>query len=176
MRRWVLRASSLPLAVVAIVATGVRPELLAVLYLAAVTPWLVATDIRERRLPNRIVVPGIGAGLIACAGEWITDGRPPLLPLVAGAGYAAFLLLLHVIGGMGMGDVKLAAALGLASWTPAVAILSPVVAFLVGGLVAGILLMTGRRHAKIAFGPHLLGGYWVAVALVAVSRLVQTSD
>ncbi|MDQ1552750.1 MAG: leader peptidase (prepilin peptidase) / N-methyltransferase, partial [Actinomycetota bacterium] len=77
------------------------------MYLAAVTPWLVWFDVTAHRLPNVLVVPGIGAGLLACAGEWVVSGRLPVVPLVAGVGYAGFLLVMHLVGGMGMGDVKL---------------------------------------------------------------------
>jgi leader peptidase (prepilin peptidase) / N-methyltransferase len=170
--RWrvLLSLLALPLVALGLFATGFRPELVAVTYLAAVTPWLAWFDATAHRLPNRIVLPGVGVGLLACAGEWLSTGLVPLVPLVAAAAYAGFLLLLHVIGGMGMGDVKLAAALGLASWNLSVAVLSPVIAFLVGGLVSVAILIAGRRGQRIPFGPFLLGGFWVAVALVGVSR------
>ena len=162
---------ALPLGAVGVLATGVAPSALAVLYIAAVTPWLLWFDMRAHRLPNVLVVPGIGVGLLACAGEWVVSGRVPVVAMVAGVGYAGFLFVMHLIGGMGMGDVKLSGALGLASWDITVALLSPVVAFLVGGLVSVILLIAGRRGQRIAFGPFLLGGFWVAVALAALSRL-----
>ncbi|HEY5231124.1 MAG TPA: prepilin peptidase, partial [Galbitalea sp.] len=122
-------------------------------------------------LPNLLVVPGIGVGLLSCAAECSLSGRLPIVPLVAGSAFGAFLLVLNLVGGMGMGDVKLGAALGLASWNVSVAVLSPVVAFLAGGLVSVALLIAGRRGQKIAFGPFLLAGFWVAVALTALSRL-----
>jgi leader peptidase (prepilin peptidase)/N-methyltransferase len=169
--RVLLGLLALPFAAVGLLATGFGGPTFAVVYLAAVTPWLVASDIRRHRLPNVLVLPGVGIGLLACAGEWLASGRPPLVPLIAGAAYCGFLLLLNLVGGMGMGDVKLAAALGLASWNLSVAVLSPVVAFLVGGIVSVVLLIAGQRGRRIAFGPFLLGGFWTAVALVAVSRL-----
>jgi leader peptidase (prepilin peptidase) / N-methyltransferase len=153
-----------------ILATGIAPFAASVAYLAAVTPWLVWFDLREHRLPNVMVVPGIGVGLLACAGEWVASGRMPVVPLIAGVAYAGFLLVLNLVGGMGMGDVKLGAALGLASWSTSVAVLSPVVAFLVGGLVSVVLLVAGRRGQKIAFGPFLLGGFWGAVLLLALAH------
>jgi leader peptidase (prepilin peptidase)/N-methyltransferase len=115
-QRVLLSVLALSFAGLGIVATGLRPSAIAVMYLAAVTPWLVWFDIREHRLPNRLVVPGIGVGLLGCVGEWVASGRIPVVPLIAAAAYAGFLLLLNLVGGMGMGDVKLAAALGLASW------------------------------------------------------------
>jgi leader peptidase (prepilin peptidase) / N-methyltransferase len=172
MRRIRLSLLALPLVAIGILATGVAPSAIAVVYLGVATPWLTAADLRFHRLPNRIVVPGIGAGSVAVAVEWIAAGRLPLVPLSAGIAYAGFLLILHLVGGMGMGDVKLGAALGLASWSLSVAVLSPLAAFLAGGLVSVALLLAGRRGQRIAFGPYLLGGFWAAVALVAVVRLV----
>jgi leader peptidase (prepilin peptidase) / N-methyltransferase len=169
-RRVLLSLLALPLVAVGILATGLGPSAIAVVYLAAVTPWLAAFDIREHRLPNVLVLPGIGCGLVSCAGEWIASGRAPVVPLVAGGAYTGFLLVLNLVGGMGMGDVKLAAALGLASWNVQVAVLSPFIAFLAGGIVSMVLLMVGRRGRRIAFGPFLLGGFWAAVALVALPR------
>jgi leader peptidase (prepilin peptidase) / N-methyltransferase len=172
MRRTILLSLlALALAVVGTRATGVAPSAVSVIYLAVVTPWLVGIDLREHRLPNLLVVPGIGVGLLSCAAECTLSGRLPIVPLVAGSAFGAFLLVLNLVGGMGMGDVKLGAALGLASWNVSVAVLSPVVAFLAGGLVSVALLIAGRRGQKIAFGPFLLAGFWVAVALTALSRL-----
>lgn len=170
-RRVVLSLLALCLVVVGLTATGITPATLATLYLAAVTPWLVSIDVGEHRLPNVLVVPGIGVGLVGLSVQWLVSGRVPWVPLAAGLGYAAFLLVMHVVGGMGMGDVKLGAALGLGSWDVAVAVLSPVVAFFVGGVVSVALLIAGRRGQRIAFGPYLLGGYWAAVLLVALARV-----
>jgi leader peptidase (prepilin peptidase)/N-methyltransferase len=164
-----------PLAVIlasmGVAAGGAGIAAVPLLYLAAVTPELVRVDLREHRLPNRLVVPAIAVALLTVAAECVVTGQPPLTALVAGLAYPLFLLLLGLAGGMGMGDVKLAAALGLASWTPAIAILSPVIAFLAGG-VAGIVLLARGRRGRIAFGPYLLAGFWAAVALVAVARFV----
>jgi prepilin signal peptidase PulO-like enzyme (type II secretory pathway) len=71
---------------------------------------------------------------------------------------------------MGMGDVKLAAALGLASPTLAIALGSPLIAFLLGGVVAGIVLIRSGRGGRIAFGPSLLAGYFGALVVTAVVR------
>jgi leader peptidase (prepilin peptidase)/N-methyltransferase len=72
---------------------------------------------------------------------------------------------------MGMGDVKLGGALGLASWLPFVGVVSPVIAFLAGGVVSVILLVRRGRGGRIAFGPFLLAGFWLAVGLVAWARI-----
>lgn len=154
---------SIGLAVLAIFAVGPQLAALPLLYLAAVTPELVRVDLREHRLPNRLVLPGIAIGLAAAAIQWAETGT--LVPLIAGTAYFTFLFVLNLTGGMGMGDVKLGAVLGLASSTTALAVLSPVIAFLLGGLVSVAVLVARGRGARIAFGPYLLAGFWLAVLL-----------
>jgi hypothetical protein len=76
-----------------------------------------------------------------------------------------------------MGDVKLAAVIGLASPTVLIAVAAPLAAFLLGGVVAAVVmvrgLVTGRgaRGAQLAFGPSLLAGYAVALVLVVLSSM-----
>ena len=158
------------LGVLAWVAIGPQVAAIPALYVAAVAPELTRIDFAEHRLPNRLVVPGLVVGLVAAAGSWATAGIPPLVPLVAAVAYAGLLFLFALAGGMGMGDVKLAAVLGLASPTVTVAIASPMLAFLLGGVVAVIVLIVRGRGGRLAFGPFLLAGH--AGALV-VSALTQ---
>ena len=78
----------------------------------SVLAWLVVLslyDIRERRLPNWLTVPGAIVILAVSAAE--DRGVPALV----GAGALAGLyLVVHLIAptGMGAGDVKLAAGVG----------------------------------------------------------------
>ena len=79
---------------------------------AGVLAWLVvlsAYDIRERRLPNWLTLPGALAilAVAAAAGR----GIPALLGAI---GLAGLYLVVHVItpAAMGAGDVKLAAGVG----------------------------------------------------------------
>lgn len=78
----------------------------------AVLLWMGALsgyDIRQRRLPNWLTLPGAGAILLAAA----VAGRG--LPALAGAAaLAGTYLLVHLAApaGMGAGDVKLAIGLG----------------------------------------------------------------
>lgn len=160
MRRigWQL-AVTFALGVLGWVALGPQVAAIPALYIAAVAPELTRIDIAEHRLPNRLVVPGLVVGLLAAAGSWATTGIPPLVPLVAGAAYGGVLFLLALGGGMGMGDVKLATALGLASPTVTVALAAPLLAFLLGGVVALPVLVARGRGSRIPFGPFLLLGY-----------------
>lgn len=151
----------------AALAVGPRPALIALGWLAAVTPRLVAIDIAEHRLPDRLVLPGWPVAVAAALLEGVSGGTPVLVALAAGAGYGVLLLLLHVAGGMGLGDVKLAPVLGLAAAaaSPAAAVASPAIACLAGGAVAVAALVRTGPGARIPFGPAMLLGAWAAVLL-----------
>lgn len=98
----------------------------------------------------------------------------PIRALVCGAIASSALLAIAVLtgGGMGMGDVKLAGTLGLATglvaWSTAFTGL--LLAFLIGGVAATVLMVLGRapRGTAIAFGPMLLAGAFVSVLLAAL--------
>jgi leader peptidase (prepilin peptidase)/N-methyltransferase len=174
-------AWQLPVAValagLAIAALGLAPAAVPAVYLAAVTPELVRIDLREHRLPNRIVLPGVAVGLVSAALSWAVTGVAPLVPLVAALATAELLALLALGGGIGMGDVKLATVNGLASPTVAIALTAPLTAFVLGGVAASIVLVRGvlagrgreARRTRLAFGPFLLVGYVAALLLVALS-------
>jgi leader peptidase (prepilin peptidase)/N-methyltransferase len=157
-------------------------ELLAYLWLAAVSIALALIDVETHRLPDRIVVPtfvvmvALFTASAAVEGDW---GRL-LSALVGAAALFAFYLLLALVrpGGMGMGDVKLAAVLGLAlgwaGWAPLV--VGAFAAFLLGGLFGVVLLASRRvrRGGGIPFGPWMLAGAWIGIlfgAAVAASYL-----
>jgi len=79
---------------------------------ALVLGWLVVLscyDIRERRLPNVLTLPG--AGVILLAAGWAGRGLPAL---AGAAALAGIYLLVHLVAptAMGAGDVKLAIGLG----------------------------------------------------------------
>ena len=107
---------------------------------------------------------------VACVGFERLVGVVALVPLVAGAAYGGTLFLLALTGGMGMGDVKLAAVLGLAAPTTTVAVASPAIAFLSGGVVSLVVLVLRGRGSRIPFGPFLLLGYAGALAVAVACR------
>ena len=164
-RWWRLPAAAV-LAAIALVAVGPDPRALPLVYLAAVTPTLCAIDAVERRLPNSLVLPGY---LVAAAGivaHWIVSGEFSTVAVVSGVLYFVVMLAFAVAGGMGMGDVKLAGVLGLSAGlvSATAAVVSPLVAFVLGG-IAAIGALRGGRGASIPFGPFLLAGFWVAVVV-----------
>jgi leader peptidase (prepilin peptidase) / N-methyltransferase len=82
------------------------------LTVALVCVWLAALscyDIRQRRLPNRLTLPG--AVVILLAAAFAGRGLPAL---VGAATLAGVYLLVHLVApaGMGAGDVKLAIGVG----------------------------------------------------------------
>lgn len=162
---------SVALAVVSVLALGPSSALVPALALAAAAPPLARIDLAEHRLPNRLVVPAMAAGVVGAALDWLVAG-PPVVPLAAAAAYAGLLFVLALFGGIGMGDVKLAVALGLASPTLTIALVSPLLAFLLGGVAAVVVLVRRGPTARIAFGPFLLAGYFGALAVAVVVRLV----
>jgi leader peptidase (prepilin peptidase)/N-methyltransferase len=135
--------------------------------LAAIT----LTDLELRIIPNRILLASAIAGIaIAAAAD------PSSLPERGGAAVAAGgLLLLAALAyprGMGMGDVKLAALMGLylgSAVAPAL-----LVGFLAGALVGlGLMVREGAAARKrgVPFGPFLaLGGF---IGLLAGNQLVD---
>ena len=143
-----------------------------VLIPAAVLGVLLALiDLRCLRLPDRlvavlavlIVVPGTVPAV--AGGEPGRAGFSALVALLVGSAY--LLIFLFSGGGLGFGDVKLAAvlgfALGQAGW-PAV-LLGVVLPQLINGPVAAVLLLTRRagRRTALPFGPALLAGALIAV-------------
>jgi leader peptidase (prepilin peptidase)/N-methyltransferase len=121
----------------------------------------LVTDLEHRLIPNPIILPAI---LIAGVGGCLQ--RDPLPTLAGGAiGFASFYLIaLARRGGMGGGDVKLAAFIGLASGFPAV-LVALIAAILLGGVAALILVVTRVRGLKsyIPYGPFLVAGGFLAV-------------
>ncbi len=158
------------IAMLATVAIGPSVATAPAIALAAFAPELARVDLVERRLPNRMVVPGLAVGAVAAAGSWLATGRTPWIPVVAALVVGGVLLLLALAGGVGMGDVKLAAFIGLASPTLGIAVVAPVAAFLLGGLVSVVVLVRRGAGTRIPFGPFLLVGYLVALAATVVTR------
>lgn len=163
-------AGVMALAALAALVAGAAPAIVALLYVAAVTPALCLHDIREHRLPNVLVLPGYAAVGAAAALTLLLGAVPPLSALLGGLGYLAFTLVLHLAGGMGFGDVKLAGVLGATAGFlgGAAVVLAVLLSFLAGGLFSAVLLWRRKRRRRIPFGPFMLAGFWLAVPLATV--------
>jgi leader peptidase (prepilin peptidase)/N-methyltransferase len=141
------------------------------LVLVAVGVPLAAIDLACLRLPDALVLPAaVAVGGLAVVGHLAAvDGAARAL--VSGAVtfivFAALAVLPHCA--LGFGDVKLAAVLGTAlGWSGwAAAMGGPVLAFVLGGTVALVLLISRRARVDSAlpFGPYLLAGAMFAAFL-----------
>ena len=128
-------------------------------------------DIRTKKIPNRIVYPALllSAGYLVVARVADADVdlvRSVLGFLVLGGGF--FLVAFVVPKGMGMGDVKLAALIGLVLGSQGLALVGVAAGagILLGGVGAVVALVGGAsRKQAIPFGPFLAGGALVAVFL-----------
>lgn len=172
-RRPVVVVGTALLLVLVVVRFGATWQLPAFLVLAVTAVLLAVVDLQHRLLPNRVLLPALATGLAlllgaAAAGDaWEDLGRALL---GAAALFAAFLALVLIRpGALGMGDVKLAALLGLyLGWVgwPAV-LLGAVAGFVVQALVALVLLAARRvrRDSELPFGPALLAGAALALAV-----------
>jgi leader peptidase (prepilin peptidase)/N-methyltransferase len=135
---------------------------------------LAGIDLDHKLLPNKIVYPLAVYGVIATL---LVERDDTVEHLIAGAGAFAFLLAAVIAypSGMGMGDVKLAGAMGLYLGVSVIPAL--LVAFLSGSLVGiAILAREGAaaRKKAIPFGVFLaLGGI---VAVLAGPELIDVYE
>jgi leader peptidase (prepilin peptidase) / N-methyltransferase len=155
---------------------GFDDDLILELPLVAALIALAAIDFDHRLLPNKIVYPLAAYGVIATL---LVDQDDLVENLIAGAGAFAFLLAAVIAypRGMGMGDVKLAGAMGLYLGLSVIPAL--LVAFLSGSLVGVVILAregaAGRKKA-VPFGVFLaLGGIVGVLAGPELIDLYETN-
>jgi leader peptidase (prepilin peptidase)/N-methyltransferase len=145
---------------------GASPDLPAWVWFVLVGLLLGIVDVREHRLPDRVLVPGTALAVLLLAGAALVSGRWDDLGRGLLAGLACFGLLLAMAlispSGLGMGDVKLVAFTGLylgwLGWPNVIAGLF--LGFVAQGL-AGLVLLAARRtglRGELPFGPALLAG------------------
>jgi leader peptidase (prepilin peptidase)/N-methyltransferase len=135
--------------------------------LAAIT----LTDLERRIIPNRVLIVSAVAG-VALAAALDTASLPERALAAAAAGGLLFAVALAYPRGMGLGDVKLAAVMGLylgRAVAPAL-----LIAVLAGSLF-GLALIARRgaaaRKQAVPFGPFLaLGG---VIGLLAGDQIVS---
>lgn len=124
---------------------------------------VTVTDLRERIVPDRALAVAAAIAIPLCA---VDD--PTRLPerLLAGAGAGAFLLTAALArpGGLGLGDVKLAAVLGIYLGSAVIGAL--LLAFLTGAIAGLALIVRHGWHARsraIPFAPFLALGAFAAI-------------
>lgn len=168
---------------------GLSARLPVAIALSVVLVYLAVFDARTRRLPDRVVFPLAGSGLLlAVVSQFVDTPLVPLIPLhpsasssplltaLVGALVGAFVPLgidliyglIRKKSGLGAGDVKLLGAIGLFIGPSVIWVL-----FLgsLAGVFWGLALLVARKGAdgKFPFGPFLvgatifllLGGTWI---------------
>jgi prepilin peptidase CpaA len=108
----------------------------------AVAVTAAISDVRERRIPNRLTYPAIVAGIVLQGA--LNGWHGLLLSLGGGLLFGGLFLIFHLVRAMGAGDVKLAAALGCiigptGSWQVMFA-----TAVAGGALAILVMIFTGR--------------------------------
>jgi leader peptidase (prepilin peptidase)/N-methyltransferase len=140
------------------------------------TAWpLAKTDILERRLPNKYVLPAFpitwtGQLLAGLFGAGFTN---MLWAFIAGVVTFLIALAINRAGLLGMGDVKLMSvmAIALGWYSPLLPIVALGLSFLIAGGVALALLLSKRIKlgGSMPLGPYLLAGFFGAITLVVWS-------
>lgn len=156
--------------VLAAVRFGPTVELAAFAVLFAALVAVTAIDLELKLVPKRIVWPTFAAGVVLLGAAALVQSEPRRLFDAAGGALGAFaaLFVIHLISpkGMGFGDVRLAALLGLyLGWLgPAHVALGLFGGFVAGGVSGVIALALGRsRKSALPFAPFLALGTVVAV-------------
>jgi leader peptidase (prepilin peptidase) / N-methyltransferase len=132
---------------------------------------ITLTDLERRVIPNKILIVAAGIG-VAIAAATDPGSLPERALAAAAAGGLLFAAALAYPRGMGLGDVKLAATMGLFLGRDVAPALF--VALLAGSLVGLALIArhgAAARKRAIPFGPFLaLGG---VVGLLAGEQLID---
>jgi len=142
-------------------------DLVFVTMLAAIT----LTDLERRIIPNRILIAG-AVLCVAIAAPSDPGGMAERAIAAAAAGGLLFLVVLAYPAGMGLGDVKLAAVMGLFLGR---AVAPAILIALLAGSITGLALIArhGARARKMAipFGPFLAFGG--VVGMLVGSQLID---
>ena len=131
--------------------------------------FLAYWDLREHRLPNRLVASALVGALVGfvlvagTAGMWGSLVRAFIAGLVVFAVY----LVIHFLGGMGMGDVKYSLVIGMylgwlgweALWWGTLA------SFVLASIAVFIGMIMRRRSSHLPFGPFMTVGVLIAAVL-----------
>ena len=131
-------------------------------------------DIVHHLLPNRLVGPLLAAGfaLLGCA-ALASGAAGDLLRGVAGSAILFFFYIILALtskNGLGMGDVKLAAPLGLylgyLGWSQL--FYGGALAFVAGGLASAVLIAKnrGNKPREVAYGPSMLAAGLAVILLL----------
>ena len=135
--------------------------------LLALMPGIALIDLRHRIIPNRLMYPSlILFSVLIVLARFIGEAADPARAGIGLLLYGGILFVVAAVsGGMGMGDVKLAALIGLVLGSLGLRFVGVAAAgaIALGGLGGLVALAMGRgRKSAIPFGPYLAAGAVVA--------------
>jgi leader peptidase (prepilin peptidase)/N-methyltransferase len=153
---------------------GASPELPAYVLLAVAGVQLARIDLLHHLLPNRMVLPLLGAGIVLLGvAAGVSNEAGSLLRGVAGASIMFVLYLFLALtsrNGLGMGDVKLAAPLGLylgyLGWSHL--FYGGALGFVAGGVASALLVLKnrGNKPKEVPYGPSMLAAGLAIILLL----------
>jgi len=155
---------------------GLSPQFGIMAYYAASFIVVFVIDIEHELILNKVVYPALIVALLLSLvpqpwlTRWVVTTGIANAAMAGAIGFAIFLLIAVVSrGGMGWGDVKLVALIGLATGFPLV-LFTIVLAAIIGTIVAVALMIARRRRFRetLPFGPFL--------AVATMMTLVWGSD
>lgn len=114
---------------------------------------IIVTDFEQYCIFNDMIIP-LAAGGALCSALFLPIAIDHLIAAAAG-GVLFLIIAILSRGALGGGDIKLIACLGLWLGTDALFAVS-MIGIILGGLVALLLLLTGKKKRKSAFayGPY----------------------
>jgi leader peptidase (prepilin peptidase)/N-methyltransferase len=154
---------------------GLGIELAIILFYSCLFIVLLVIDLEHGLILNKVVYPAMAVALLISIFRIFSPDLeivPGIKEAAIGGGIGLGLFLLVVLisrGGMGWGDVKMAALIGLVVGSPLVFV-ALLMGIILGGLVAAVLLLFKIRKRKetIPFGPFL--------SLAAIATLLWGSN
>ena len=154
---------------------GASAELPAYVLLAVAGVQLARIDLLHHLLPNRLVLPPAGGRAVLLLAAAAGVRRAPA-NLLRGAAGAVILFVLYLFlaltsrNGLGMGDVKLAAPLGLylgyLGWSHL--FYGGALGFVAGGIASVVIVLKnrGNKPKEVAYGPSMLAAGLAVILLL----------
>ena len=139
-----------------------------VAYLIAIAIPLLATDLKEHRLPNKLVLPLFPIWLltsityVVLTADW---WNALLMPLLLAIAYLIVGIVANYFDWIGMGDVKLITAMVLSlSWASLFVLVVPFVAIAIAIPISLVLLIKGRVKS-VPLAPALYACYLILAVI-----------
>ena len=140
---------------------------------------LTVIDLKVHRLPDRLTVSLFIISLIVIVVSAISTSnysriKPSLIGAISLVGFY-FLIAFISRGGMGFGDVKLSASIGLVSgyFGLSTVLVSSFSAFFLGSVIGIAMMIFGSagRKTAIPFGPFMIAGQFISLTLIGLKIL-----